>query len=1022
MEFRVLGPLEAENQGRALSLGGPAERHLLALLLCLANETVPVDRLVDELWGEEPPTTARNMVQHYVSSIRRTMGDASNRLVTEPGGYRLSVEQDELDWTRFARMVTRARSVDSPDGAGEQLREALALWRGPPLAGAGDGATVAAERIRMEEARLSALEERIDCDLELARHQDLVSELEALVGQHPMRERPRRQLMLALYRCDRQAEALRTYADYRSRLGEETGLEPSATLADLEDQILLGSPDLDPPEDTPPGTNLPQRLSSFVGRTSEIAALKRRLAQHRLVTLTGTGGIGKTSLAVHVAAQMQDSYPDGIWLIDLAPVAEPSLIGSTAAGVLNTGVGSRQDPADAVVRFLEDKEALIVLDNCEHLVEGAAEFAAKVLHSGADPRMLATSREPLGVTGETVMRVPSLQVPDQTSRDLEEITRTESVVLFVDRARLLQPEFKVEISTAPAIGEICCRLDGIPLAIELAAARLGTMAVDRIAANVESRYQLLTRGARTAHRRHQTLQALVDWSHDLLTDFERVLFRRLAVFAGTFTADAAEHVCGYDPLDAATVAEGLEQLVDASLINPPDSKTGRFWMLETIREYARGHLDPNDETDTTMRRLAAHLIESGPLSEDGYPQSDHTAWYRWLDDEQDNYRAVLEWSRVVADADVASATTIEFRGYLHASNLNAEAAFHVDRALDLLGDEPSHRRLVLSWMRIGDHLMNGDYSAARPMAMSLYSEAHAAGELGPMGIARAYEAMAAVGAGEMVAAISLFEEASEHLLAAGDPHAMDALSLFAFHLARAGHYESSRTVLSRMTEAAKRYKRTDKRFVSYTANVFGAWVEQYAGNLDEAERLLATEADYVAHLGPQELFMYHLVAFLVAIARGDRSLARAALVEIDRSVAVPGSPGLKRDVATCHAMYQLEIGEPDAAVPFLRRSLDAAIAYRSLADTVEVIYVVGDAACAKEDYGRAITIYAAALAGYERCGIVLTDWQRQRLDLSLEVLRDALGDRSDNFWQEGAAFSFDEMIDYAAEYVGLDPM
>ncbi len=357
--------------------------------------------------------------------------------------------------------------------------------------------------------------------------------------------------------------------------------------------------------------------------------------------------------------------------------------------------------------------------------------------------MLATGREPLSVVSEAIMRVPPLNVPDSVQSDAGAIAESEAVMLFTDRARLLKSGFRIDSGNAADVAEICRRLDGIPLAIELAAARLGTMGLHKIAESVEDRYVLLTRGARTAPHRHQTLQALVDWSHDLLTDHERILFRRLAVFAGSFTAEAAEHVCGFDPLTPASVLVMLEQLVEASLVIPPDPEINRFRVLQTIREYAHRRLDACEETDGTMLRLAGFLLEAGPDTEDGHPMSDAVAWYRWRHDEQDNLRAVLAWSIEVGNADVASEAAIEFSGYLGERQLFGEAITWNDAALTLLGGESSHRRLLLEFFGIATEAFLGERMPTLTEARSLHSEAQALGDDGMMGLVRRLEAVLA---------------------------------------------------------------------------------------------------------------------------------------------------------------------------------------------------------------------------------------------------------------------------------------
>ena len=975
MEFRALGPLEVEVGGQTVPLGGPAEQHLLAVLLCLANEVVPVERLVDELWGEEPPVTSRNMVQRYVSRLRRSLGDTdSTQLATEAGGYRLHVDDEELDWCRFGALVIRARDLEDLDAAAILLQEALGMWRGPPLAGAGDGPTVTAERTRLEEAYLAALEERIDQDLDLGCHHELVPELEGLCGQHPLRERFRAQLMLALYRCDRQANALRSYAEYREHLGEETGLDPSPALAELESQILVNSPDLSlaPPEPAAPRTNLPYRLTTFVGRRSEIDAVIRQVNENRLVTLTGTGGIGKTALAVEAAAELIDVFDDGVWLIDLAPLSEPTLLSSTTAGALGVQIAPGEDTVDALCRHLAERTSLIILDNCEHLINETAGFAETLLKVAPNLRMLATSREPLSVAGEAIMRVPPLNVPDPVQADSRVIAESEAVMLFTDRARLLKSEFRIDAGNAADVAEICRRLDGIPLAVELAAARLGTMGLHKIASSVKDRYLLLTRGARTAPHRHQTLQALVDWSHDLLTDHERILFRRLAVFAGSFTGESAQQVCGFEPLTPAAVLGMLEQLVDASLVIPPDPAADRFRLLQTIREYAYRRLNDCEEVDGTMLRLANYLIEAGPDTEDGYPRADAVAWYRWRHDERDNFRAVLAWSTDVGDADVASGAAIEFRGYLSERQLTDEAVAWTDSALTLLGEETSHRRLLLVFFGIATEAFLGKRIPTAAEARSLYREAEVLGDDGMMGLARRLEAVLAYRLGDTAAALDLNAEAIEHFRTAADPRVIDSLWLRAFHMARLGRYEESRVAAKGIVaETALLGERGDPRFATYTSNVLHALTAMHVGDLAGAEELLDAESRYAHRFGAGGLYLFLVVRSFLALAHGDAEAAGAAAAELSDAVPETGPPGILRDAAFLRAVSALDAAGLEVALPDLCEALEYGRRDGSVIDSADVVLVAAEVALAAGDHDTAVKQDAAASAVHERSGVGL---------------------------------------------------
>lgn len=1021
MEFRVLGPLEVEDGGQTVPLGGPAEQHLLAVLLCLANEVVPVERLIDELWGEEPPVTSRNMVQRYVSRLRGSLGDTdSTRLATEAGGYRLHVDDEELDWCRFETLVIRARDLEDLDAATVLLQEALGMRRGPPLAGAGDGPTVTAERIRLEEAYLAALEERIDQDLGLGCHHELVSELEGLCGQHPLRERFRAQLMVALYRCGRQADALRSYAEYREHVGEETGLDPSPALAELETRILVRSPDLDlpPPGPALPHTNLPHRLTTFVGRRREIDAVIRQVNENRLVTLTGTGGIGKTALAVEAAAELVDVFDDGAWLIDLAPLSEPTLLSGTTAGVLGVRTAFGEDTVDALCRHLAERRSLIILDNCEHLISEAARFVETLLKSSPNLRVLATSREPLSAAGEAIMRVPPLNVPDSAQSDAGAIAESEAVMLFTDRARLLKSGFGIDAGNAADVAEICRRLDGIPLAIELAAARLGTMGLHKIAESVEDRYLLLTRGARTAPHRHQTLRALVDWSHDLLTDHERILFRRLAVFAGSFTGESAQQVCGFDPLTHASVLVMLEQLVDASLVVFPDPEIDRFRMLQTIREYAYRRLNDCEKADDTMLRLATYLIEAGPDTEDGYPRLDAVAWYRWRHDEQDNFRAVLAWSIEVGNADVASEAAIEFRGYLSERQLTDEALAWTNAALALLGDEPSHRRLLLEFFGIATEAFLGERMPTLTEARSLHSEAQALGDDGMMGQARRLEAVLAYRLGDTATALALNAEAIGHFRTAADPLVIESLWLRAFHLARLGRYEESRVAAKGIVaETALLGVHGDPRFATYSSNVLQAMIAMHVGDLASAEELLDAESGYAHRFGAGELYLFLVVRSFLALAHGDAAAAGVAAAELSGAVPETAPPGILRDAAMLRAVSALDTAGFETALPDLCEALEYAHRDASVIDSADVVRFVAEVALASGDHEAAVKLDAASSAIYEGSAVVLTEWERRRLSRSREALRRVLGDaRFDSLWADGATLSPAEMMDCAVRY------
>lgn len=649
MEFRILGPLEVIVDDRTVTLPAGAERAVVEILLLDAGRVVPATTLVDALWGEDLPANASNALQGRVSRLRRVLADAGlpeTLVVTRRPGYLIAVDPGQVDAHRFAALVREARDLaaqGSRTEAVERYGQALGLWRGQPLAEFSDEAWAQREAIRLIELKLAATEELIELRLTAGQHAEVVAELEALTVRHPLQERLHGQLMLALYRCGRQADALAVYQRIRRSLNDELGLVPSAELRRREQAILRQDPSLDPPEPAPvtAPTNLPSRLTSFVGRGVEMDEVPALLAEHRLVTLTGPGGAGKTSLAIQAAATIVDRYADGVWLVRLAGVAEPARVPNTVAEAL----GSTEAAAtveDQLVRFLGDRRVLLVLDNCEHLVDACAALAERLLTACPRVRVLATSREPLAVPGEVQFAVAPLDIPPPDAGQ-DELSAYDAVRLFLDRARDALPRFTIDPTTAEPVGQICRQLDGIPLAIELAATRVKTLPAGEIAVRLGDRFRLLTTGPRTAEARQRTLRATVDWSHQLLTGPEKVLFRRLAIFRGGWSLDAAESACAGDGLDRSEIMGLLAGLADRSLVVADPQVDARFRMLETLRHYAAERLAEADEDERVAAAHAAHFLGQ---AEQGSPQlrgPDQGRWLRWLEVERDNLRAALSW-------------------------------------------------------------------------------------------------------------------------------------------------------------------------------------------------------------------------------------------------------------------------------------------------------------------------------------------------------------------------------------------
>ena len=596
IEFRVLGPVKLLIDGASVDCGGLKQRTLLAALLAQADRVVAVDHLVEAIWPSGPPTTAPNTLQVYVSGLRRCLGGERSRLQTRAPGYVLRAS-DALDSARFESAARHGReelAAGDAVGARKVLSAALDLWRGAAFADFLYEEFTQREAERLEALRLAVTADHIDSRLALGQHRELVAELESLVNGRPTDERLCGQLMLSLYRSGRQADALKAYGLLRQTLGEELGIIPGLTLQALHDQIVLQSPELEPPLGattdqkalTAVGHSPPVALTSFVGRDAERSAVAARLDHARLVTISGPGGSGKTRLAVEVATSA--ARDRRVRFVDLAPL-DPS--GSVLAAVAEAiGVSdpqgmSAEELSGAVSGVLAaHSRFLLVVDNCEHVVEECAALVHRLLAQVPELKILATSQVPLGVGGESLVPLGPLGLPEND--DPHAASASEAVQLFAARASDYDPAFALSSETAPVVAHICRQLDGMPLAIELAAAQARTFGLAEISARLDDALGFLATGPRTAAERHRTLRAAVDWSVQLLDEAERELLERLAVFTDGFALTRAERVCAGDGIAEAQVASLLARLVDRSLvIRRSRGGTDRYWLLETIRQY-----------------------------------------------------------------------------------------------------------------------------------------------------------------------------------------------------------------------------------------------------------------------------------------------------------------------------------------------------------------------------------------------------------------------------------------------------
>ena len=599
VQIGILGSFEVRSDdGVVADVPGARLRGLLIALALDPGHVVPKATLVDWIWGENPPADAANALQRLVSRLRKVLPDGA--VEGRPAGYRLTVDPDAVDAVRFERLVAQAGDDV------RQLRAALALWRGAAMQDVGltESAAFDAAVTRLEGLRLAALEDRFDAETDFG--QGVVTELTDLVAAHPARERLVGALMRGLVATGRDTEALRVYERTRETLADELGVDPSPELAALHVALLRG--ELTRREE-PRKTNLRAELTSYVGKDDDIAAVRELVAEHRLTTLVGPGGSGKTRLATETARTLLGDVPDGAWLVELAPtegdVAQATLAALKLRDAL-LGDAPEAEPTDRVIAALRDRDLVLVLDNCEHVIESAAAFAHRVLGECRRLRILATSREPLGITGEALWPVAPLVLPAEGA-DPAKIEEAPAVRLLRDRAGAVRKDF---VADAPTLARVCRALDGMPLAIELAAARLRTMSLDQLANRLDDRFRLLTGGSRTALPRHRTLRAVIDWSWELLSDDERAVLCRLSVFSGGASLEAAERVCGTDAAE-----ELLTALAEKSLVVSAGDRAPRYRMLGTIKEYAEQRLAEAGDTDSARRAHLAYFTELAETAE-----------------------------------------------------------------------------------------------------------------------------------------------------------------------------------------------------------------------------------------------------------------------------------------------------------------------------------------------------------------------------------------------------------------------
>ena len=1009
LTFHILGPLVVRRDGEELHIGGPRPRAVLAHLVLRAGRVMSADELLEEVWHGDVPTTGTGPLRTYISQLRRLLhtgppGSATSALVRRPSGYLLDIASDQVDATRFERRFAEARAAvaaTAPSRALAHLDAALALWRGPALVDLA-GVGLAAETGRLDQLRLSAQELQAELQLATGQHAHATAELAVLARAHPTREHLWALLMTALYRSGRQSEALRCYQDARAELIGQVGVEPGAELRALESAILRQDPALDwrPGADrTAPGGrargaeagagrgrsgadgggrhNLPHHLTSFLGRAAERSAAGRALGKGRLVSLCGPAGCGKTRLAVVVAEDLLDVFPAGVWFVDLSAVADPAHV----PRAISASLGADSDephPLDHLCRVIGDDEMLVVLDNCEHVVEAAAEVAEAVLGRCPSARILATSREELLVGPETVLRIGALALPEPgaAGQSTEAILRSDAVQLFIERGRAALADFDPTPGTLEVIAGICRRLDGIPLAIELAAALVGSLPLGEISDRLDDRFRLLGAPARRGVTpRQRTLGAALDWSFDLLDRPERELFVRLGVFMGDFTLSAAESVAAGD--DPMAVVRGLSHLVTKSMVTCVAGGDGanRYRLLETVRQYARERLDQDELASEVRRRHARHYADFVVEAERHVHGPAASAWLARVVSELPNLRVALAWAFSAGELDTALRLAGSLSWFFARMGLLDEAERWLGEGVRRRTELPLDLRVRAMTAACTVAFMRGEFRDTREMGEECVAVARELGDDQQVATALIVRGGAAVYEGELTRAEECLGEAEALCTRLGDRWGLAwMLTVRSVGSRRAGHHQASRRQLE---DALAIFRDLGDEHGQVLPLVNLAVIAQDEVRLDDA------------------LVMARQAA-LLAVHLADRQLQHTAMCVLGRVEQSLGEPEIARELLVrCIADF-----------PGAHHRMMVAIAVEGLAGL----------AGGRDDHAAAALLLGFAGHLREVWQIGVSPPRARELDAWLADARRALGDeRADHEVDRGRGLGLDEVLAVAEE-------
>jgi predicted ATPase/DNA-binding SARP family transcriptional activator len=1010
MDVLVLGPVAVLQEAERVPIGGPKQRGVIALLATNVGSPISLDRIVAGIYGDDAPSRAARSVQTFVSALRRELGDVISKDGT---GYSLVIDPMSIDAIRFEHQVQEGMALvdDDPELAANSLREALALWRGEPYADVNNTGIFTPEVTRLTEIRLSALGSRIDAELANGRHRELIGELEAIISDHPLRERFRGQVMLAYYRSGRQADALRAFERTRTYLAEELGIDPSPELRDLEQRVLEQDPALDhtAPSHMPVRGNMPERITPFLGRSEEVAQIADLVAQRRLLTLTGLGGIGKTTLAIEAARRVADGYPGGAWVVELAHLDDDESVLGEFGRALGIVEHPTQPLLDILAEELTDKSMIVVVDNCEHVIGEVCRIIDAVLHRCRDVHVLATSREPLQIPGERVWRVPPLATPDaDTETPLSELARFDAVQLFVERARDIDPGFAIETTNASVVAAICRRLDGIPLALELAAARLRVLSPTELLKHLVDRFAVLTAGGRSRPDRHQTLLATMDWSHRLLSLAEQEVLHRLAVFRGGFTLDAAAAVCSGDGVEAKDMLDHVNRLLDASLLTRNAAEPPRYGMLDTVRDFAASSPRRPGEMAAVRRRHASHFCGSVE-GEREFDSPEFGEMLEHLAAEQANFREALSWSVEAGEPGMALRLMNVLDSHWFFTAQADEALRWIPRVLRIADPAPTATRASLL-NALGTYL---SFAGRREEALAVLEE----------GMAAADQLNDPQAKSEAIFARSAFLEVCE-----GDFRGSRDVLLRHHEKTRALEYPFKSLILVSLAEtsivlgdfgqAAACAGELEESATAHGQQMTSAWVDNiagsiahYRGDLATAEQRLRRSVRVFTQLNRIPNTTEPLAELAqIALANGELEKAQVwarRVLELGRQ-----SYGLD-EVALGHALLArvaLQEGLISIAVLETSRALDITVDSGNIAMLAAVLPVVGQCARAVDDATPAAVLHSGAEVLRDHVGLVHPAPRAQELEHEYEELRKSLGGaRYEAARNEGASLNRDDL-------------